>query len=150
MHDKKYRHSCCSKVVDCAFNIPEKKNSSHEWNSAMSCTHWLGRIYYVQWIMVPTAIEKIWGAFFELPAKQHCQFSLFGPFSRWIVWIGRNWQCFLAGSSKTAPRILILLIVMVADHSFELISIWTYVPQFIGHNKIFLVSVCSWQMTRPT
>ena len=25
MHEKKYTHSCCSKVVDCAFNTPEKK-----------------------------------------------------------------------------------------------------------------------------
>ena len=34
-----------------------------------------------------------------------------------------NWQCFLAGSSKMAPRILIFSIVMGADYSFELISI---------------------------
>ena len=36
------------------------------------------------------AIEKIkiLGAILELPAKQHCQFSPFGPFSRWIWWIG--------------------------------------------------------------
>ena len=30
---------------------------------------------------------------------------------------------------------------MDADYSFELISIETYAPQFIGHNKIFLDSV---------
>ena len=34
-----------------------------------------------------------------------------------------NWQCCLAGSSKTAPRILISSIAMGADYSFELISI---------------------------
>ena len=30
---------------------------------------------------------------------------------------------------------------MGADYSFELISIETYAPQFIGHNKLFLGSV---------
>ena len=30
---------------------------------------------------------------------------------------------------------------MGADYSFELISIETYAPQFIGHNKFFLGSV---------
>ena len=32
---------------------------------------------------------------------------------------------------------------MGADYSFELISIETYAPQFIGHNEIFLGSVYS-------
>ena len=54
---------------------------------------------------------------------------------------GLNWQCCLAGSSKMAPRILIFSIAMGADYSFELISIETYAPQFIGHNKFFLSSV---------
>ena len=40
-----------------------------------------------------------------------------------------------------APRILIFSMAMGADYSFELISIETYVPQFIGHNKFFLGSV---------
>ena len=30
---------------------------------------------------------------------------------------------------------------MGADYSFELISIETYAPQFIGYNKLFLGSV---------
>ena len=30
---------------------------------------------------------------------------------------------------------------MGADYLFELISIETYVPKFIGHNKVFLGSV---------
>ena len=47
----------------------------------------------------------------------------------------------LAGSSKTAPRILIFSMAMGADYSFELISIETYAPQFIGYNKLFLDSV---------
>jgi hypothetical protein len=80
------------------------------------------------------AIEKIkiLGAVLELPAKQHCQFSPFGPFS---------WQCCLAGSSKIAPGILIFSMAMGADYLFELISIEIYVPQFNGHNKLFLGSV---------
>jgi hypothetical protein len=36
----------------------------------------------------------------------------------------------LAGSSKTAPRILIFSMAMDADYIFELISIKTCVPQF--------------------
>ena len=43
---------------------------------------------------------KILGAILEPPAKQHCHY----------LKIGLNWpnrQCCLAGSSKTAPRILI-------------------------------------------
>ena len=54
---------------------------------------------------------------------------------------GLNWQCCLAGSSKTAPRILIFSMAMVADYLFELISIETYAPKFIGLNKFFLGSV---------
>ena len=48
-----------------------------------------------------------------------------------------NWHCCLAGSS----RIFIFSMAMGADYSFELISIQTYAPQFIGHNKLFLGSV---------
>ena len=64
-------------------------------------------------LSAPIAIEKIKipGALLELPAKQHCQSSTFtskiGP--NWP-----NWQCFLAGSSKTAPRILIFSAAMGA------------------------------------
>ena len=54
---------------------------------------------------------------------------------------GLDWQCCLAGSSKTAPRILIFSIAMGADYSFQLISIETYAPQYNGHNKLFLGSV---------
>jgi hypothetical protein len=48
------------------------------------------------------AIEKtkILGAILELTAKKHCQSS---PFISKIGPNGLNWQCFLAGSSKTAP-----------------------------------------------
>jgi len=37
---------------------------------------------------------------------------------------------------------------MGADYSFELVSIVHWVPQFIGHNKIFLGSVFSWPFTK--
>ena len=60
------------------------------------------------------AIEKIkiLGAVLELPAKQHCQVSLFTAKMGWI------------GSA------LIFSIAMGADYSFELISIETYLcPQ---------------------
>ena len=43
---------------------------------------------------------------------------------------GLNWQCCLAGSSKTAPRILIFSMAMDADYTFGLISIKTCAPQF--------------------
>ena len=65
------------------------------------------------------AIEKIkiLGAVLELPAKQHCQFSPFGP----IVEVdGQDWHYCLAGSSKIAPRILIFLIAIGADYSYEM------------------------------
>ena len=54
---------------------------------------------------------------------------------------GLNWQCYLAGSSKTAPRILIFSMAMGADYTFELISIKTCAPQFKWHNKSFPGSV---------
>ena len=55
------------------------------------------------------AIEKIkiLGAVLELPAKQHCQFLPIQPIHLENGPNGLNWQCCLAGSSKTAPRILI-------------------------------------------
>jgi hypothetical protein len=64
------------------------------------------------------AIEtiKILGAILKLPAKQHCQFSPFGPI---FEANGLNWHCYLAGSSKTAPRILIFSIAISVDYSYE-------------------------------
>ena len=69
------------------------------------------------------AIEKIriLGAVLELPAKQRCQLSPFGPFSWWIF-----------------------SMAMVADHNFQLISIETCAPQFKWLNKSFLGSVIPW------
>ena len=60
---------------------------------------------------------KILGAILELPVKQHGQFSLFGP----IFEVNElDWQCYLAGSSKAAPRILIFLIAIGADYSYKM------------------------------
>ena len=58
------------------------------------------------------AIEKIkiLGAILERPARQHCQSS---PFTKKVGQMG----C-LAGSSKTAPRILIFSNAMGANPSF--------------------------------
>ena len=60
---------------------------------------------------------KILGAVLELPAKKHCQFS---PFGLIFEVNGLDWQCYLAGSSKTAPRILIFSIATCADYSYEM------------------------------
>ena len=51
---------------------------------------------------------------------------------------GLNWQCCLAGSSKTAPRILIFSIAMGADYSFYVKS---YAPAFSAYNNSVLASV---------
>ena len=65
------------------------------------------------------AIEKveILGTVLDLPAKQHCQFSPFGPI---FEVNGQDWQCYLAGSSNTAHRILNFSIAIGADHSQEM------------------------------
>ena len=55
---------------------------------------------------------------------------------------GLDWQCFLVGSSKTAPRILIFFsIAMGADYSFELKNIEIWVPAFFKHNNSSVVTV---------
>jgi hypothetical protein len=48
---------------------------------------------------------------------------------------GLDWQCCLAGSSKTAPRILIFSIAIGADYSFEDKNIEFWVPAFFQHNN---------------
>ena len=45
---------------------------------------------------------------------------------------GLDWQCLLAGTSKTAPRILIFSIAMDADNSFYVKFIATFAPTLIG------------------
>jgi hypothetical protein len=63
------------------------------------------------------AIEKnkILGAVLKLPAKWHCQSS---PLTSKIGPNGLNWQYCLAGSSKTAPRILIFQLPWVPNLHF--------------------------------
>ena len=89
------------------------------------------------------AIEKIkiLGAVLELPAKQHFQSLPIQPIHLENGPNGLYWQCCLASNSITAPRILIFLIAMGTDYSFELIYIVTHTPQFNGHNKLILGSV---------
>ena len=86
------------------------------------------------------AIEKIkiLRAVLELPAKQHCQFSPFGPTSEVN---GLDWQCCLAGSSKTAPRILIFSIAMDADYSFDVKNIDIWAPAFFKDDNLFIATV---------
>ena len=65
---------------------------------------------------------------------------------KWIIgtanaaYSPRKWAKW-AGSSKTAPTILIFLMAMGVDYSFELISIDHWVPQFFMHNKSILGGV---------
>jgi hypothetical protein len=60
--------------------------------------------------------SKSWGPFWSyVTAKQHCQFSSFGPI---FEVNGLDWQQYLAGSSKVAPRILIFSIAMGVKPSF--------------------------------
>ena len=77
----------------------------------------------------------------ELPDKQHCQFLPIQSIHLENSPNGLNWQCCLAGSSKTAPRILIFSIAMGANYSCKLIFFETYSPQYIGDKKFFLGSV---------
>ena len=86
------------------------------------------------------AIEKIkiLGAVLELPANQHCQFS---PFTSKNGPNGLNWQCCIAGSSKTAPRILIFSIATDANYSFEVKNIEVLVPAFFKHNNSSVATV---------
>ena len=86
------------------------------------------------------AIEKIkiLGAVLELPAKQHCQFSPFSPF---FEVNGLDWQCYLAGSSKRAPRIFIFSIVLGAENLPYVKSIETHVRAFLTLNILSIGTV---------
>ena len=79
------------------------------------------------------AIERIeiMGAVLELPARQ-------------LIYLqdGPNWQCCLAGSSKTASRISIFSIGMGAKYSFYVKSITSYAPPpFLMYNNLVLAIV---------
>jgi hypothetical protein len=54
---------------------------------------------------------------------------------------GLNWHCCLAGSSKTAIRILIFSIAMVTDYSFDVKYIDIWVPAFFKHTNSFIATV---------
>ena len=76
---------------------------------------------------------KILGAVLELSAKQPIYLR-----------IGPNWpnpQCCLAGSSQTAPRLLIFSIVMGADNSFYVKFIANEAPTFFGYIILVLAMV---------
>ena len=64
------------------------------------------------------AIEKIklLVAVLKLPANNQYQFSPFGPI---FEVNGLDWQCYLAGSSKTATIIFIFSIAIGADYLNE-------------------------------
>ena len=53
-----------------------------------------------------------------------------------------SWHSCLAGSSKTAPRILIFSITMGADYSLYLKSIATCAPTFFGYHTRAIIT-CS-------
>ena len=64
----------------------------------------------------------------------------------WPIWPnfevnGLDWQCCSAGSSKTAPRILIFSIAMDADYSFCVKSIAPFALTFLGYIILVLASV---------
>ena len=77
-------------------------------------------------------------AVWELPAKQHCQFSLFYPI---FEVNGLDWQCYLAVSSKTAVRILIISIAIGADYSYEVKNSEILALAFFKHNNSFIATV---------
>ena len=89
------------------------------------------------------AIEKIkiLGAVLELPAKQHCQYSHYSPFGPIFEVNGLDWQCYLAGSFKTGPRILIVSIAMGVDYSFEVENNEIWAPAFFKHNNSSVATV---------
>ena len=61
--------------------------------------------------------------------------------------IGPNWpnqQCCLAGSFKTAPRILIFSIAMGADYSFYVKIIDIHAHAFLSLNNSGIGTVCDY------
>ena len=54
---------------------------------------------------------------------------------------GLDWHCCLAGSSKTAPKILIVSIAMVADYLFDVKIFDIWAPPFFKHNNSIIATV---------
>ena len=99
--------------------------------------------------LAPMAIEKIkiLGAVLELPAKQYCQFSSFGPI---FEVNGLDQQCYLAGSSKKAPRILIFSMAIGANYSYEVKISEIWAPAFFKHNNSFIATVIEYSpLSKP-
>ena len=86
------------------------------------------------------AIEKInvLGAVLELPAKQQCQFC---PVCPVFEVNGLDWHCFLAGSVKTVPRILVFSIAIDANYSYAVKNSEIRAPEFFKHNNSFIATV---------
>ena len=74
----------------------------------------------------------------KLKSKSNLQSSEV-KFSLWRNFYERG-RC-LAGSSKTAPRILIFSIAMGADYSFDIKSGFSIAPAFSLHNNFDIASV---------
>ena len=54
---------------------------------------------------------------------------------------GLNWQGCLAGSFKTAPRILIFSFAKGVDYSYEVKNSEIWAPAFFMHNNSFTATV---------
>jgi hypothetical protein len=54
---------------------------------------------------------------------------------------GLDWHRYLAGSSKTAPSILIFSIAMFVDYSFDVKNIDIWAPAFFKHNNSIIATV---------
>ena len=87
--------------------------------------------------------SKSWDPFWSY---QHCQFGQFGPILREN---GLDWQCCLAGSSKTAPRIFIFLIVKGAEYLPYMKSIETHARAFLPLNISAVGSVINVVLAAP-
>ena len=78
-------------------------------------------------------------------ARQPCQFSPFGPIFKVN---GLDWQCYLACSSKTAPRIFIFLLPQVPiTHKMKNSEI--QVPSYFKHNNSFIATVLTNALITP-
>ena len=70
------------------------------------------------WQLKPVKKSKSWGTFWSYQLNSTANSAHWAQFLRYLN--GLNWQCYLAGSSKTAPRILIFSIAIGADYSYEM------------------------------
>ena len=68
-------------------------------------------------------------------------YQLNSPFGQIFEVNGLDWQCYLAGSSKTAPRILIFSIAIGAGYSFDIKSGFSIAHSFSLHNNFNIASV---------